>query len=70
MSDKAKIRDLERRVRELEARPLMPTIIIQLSSPRPATTYPVVPYPWPAELHDPLRPTPIWYVDYNQLPRC
>jgi hypothetical protein len=62
MSDKKRIEDLERRVRELEARPYWPpTIIIQpmreLTVPQPY--YP----PWqPWFPVQPFSEPPIWYV--------
>lgn len=49
MNDKKRIEDLERRVRELEARPVMPTVIVVQPAPVPQILpwYPWTPTPQP-----------------------
>ena len=48
MTDKQKIADLEKRVKDLEARPQAPTIIVLPANPFPAIPqYPVYPPPRP-----------------------
>jgi hypothetical protein len=44
MTDKQKIADLEKRVKDLEARPVAPTIIVLPENPYP--TVPQYPQPW------------------------
>jgi hypothetical protein len=60
MSDKKRIEDLERRVRDLEARPIVPTIVV-LPAPMPAPPPYFPPWsPWfPVQ---PFSDPPIWYV--------
>lgn len=62
MSTKKRIEELEKRVRELEARPYWPpTIIIQPAPPQPA-------YPqWSPGFVPWIQP--IWYVDHSTLPQ-
>lgn len=70
MSAKKRIEELERRVRDLEARPYWPlTIILQPFQPAsPQPTWPM--HPWSPLTPSPLPcAEPIWYVDYASLPR-
>jgi len=57
-ADKRRLEELEKRVRDLEARPYWPTTII---------VYPQAPAPQPT----PYLPwyQPIWYVDHSTLPQ-
>jgi hypothetical protein len=63
MNQKEKIEELEKRIRDLEARPVMPTIILMPAAPTslPFFSYPPQPiYPWPA---NPWQPT--YYPAYE-----
>jgi hypothetical protein len=69
MSAKKRIEELERRVRELEARPYWPpTIILQPFQPQPPTpTWPM--HPWSPLLPSPLPyMEPVWVVQQDALP--
>jgi hypothetical protein len=57
--EKKRLAELERRVKELEARPQMPTVIVLPASPAPAWPYPA-PYVGPIWVAPTTVTPPTW----------
>lgn len=66
-ADRRRIEELEKRVRDLEARPYWPPTIIIQPAPQPAPY--LAPYPFLPWVNPQPWVQPIWYVDHSTLPQ-
>ncbi len=59
MTDRERIEEPEKRVRELEARPAMPTVIVLPAQPAPPAA------PWVQPYYPPFQPWGVPWVTYT-----